>query len=35
VPAVAFGGAVFYWAIFVKLLGVNQPVGSLWRSLLS
>ena len=35
VPAVAIGGAVFYWAIFVKLLGVNQPVGSLWRSLLS
>ncbi|HEX2552315.1 MAG TPA: tripartite tricarboxylate transporter TctB family protein [Microvirga sp.] len=35
VPVIAIGGAVLYWAIFVKLLGVNQPVGSLWRGILS
>jgi hypothetical protein len=35
IPITAIGGAVLYWAIFVKLLGVNQPVGSLWHSLLS
>jgi hypothetical protein len=35
VPAVAIGGAILYWAIFVKLLGVNQPAGSLWQGLLS
>ena len=35
VPAIAVGGAVVYWAVFVKLLGVNQPVGSLWQGLLS
>lgn len=34
VPVVAIGGAVLYWAIFAKLLGVNQPVGSLWKGLL-
>ena len=35
VPVIALGGSALYWAIFVKLLGVNQPVGSLWRGLLS
>ncbi len=35
VPVTAVGGAVLYWAIFVKLLGVNQPAGSVWRGLLS
>ncbi|WP_029352186.1 tripartite tricarboxylate transporter TctB family protein [Bosea sp. 117] len=29
VPVAAVGGAVLYWAIFVKLLGVNQPAGLL------
>ncbi|AYD03653.1 tripartite tricarboxylate transporter TctB family protein [Neorhizobium sp. NCHU2750] len=29
VIAAAVGGGVLYWAIFVKLLGVNQPAGSL------
>lgn len=33
IPAAAIGGAIFYWAIFVKLLGVNQPVGSLFQGL--
>ena len=33
VPAAAIGGGVFYWAIFVKLLGVHQPVGSLFQGL--
>jgi putative tricarboxylic transport membrane protein len=33
VPAAAIGGAVLYWAIFVKLLGVNQPVGTLFRGM--
>lgn len=33
VPAAAIGGGVFYWAIFVKLLGVHQPVGSLIQGL--
>ncbi|EUB99498.1 hypothetical protein PMI07_005779 [Rhizobium sp. CF080] len=33
VPAAAIGGAVFYWAIFVKLLGVNQPMGSIFQGL--
>lgn len=27
VPAVALGGALFFWAMFVKLLGVQQPAG--------
>lgn len=27
----ALGGAVLYWSVFVKLLGVNQPVGAIWR----
>lgn len=31
--AAAFGGGIFYWAIFVKLLGVNQPVGSIFQGL--
>ena len=35
VPVTAIGGAVLYWAIFVKLLGVNQPIGTLWQSLVS
>lgn len=29
VPAAAIGGAVLYWAVFVKLLAVNQPAGIL------
>jgi putative tricarboxylic transport membrane protein len=33
VPVAAIGGAVLYWAIFVKLLGVNQPVGILFRGM--
>jgi putative tricarboxylic transport membrane protein len=35
VPVTAIGGAVLYWAIFVKLLGVNQPTGTIWQGLLS
>jgi putative tricarboxylic transport membrane protein len=35
VPVTAIGGAVLYWAIFVKLLGVNQPTGALWQGMLS
>jgi putative tricarboxylic transport membrane protein len=35
VPAAAVGGGVLYWAIFVKLLGVNQPVGALFQGLFS
>jgi len=31
--AAAVGGGIFYWAIFVKLLGVNQPMGSLFQGL--
>jgi len=34
-PAAAIGGAVLYWAIFVKLLGVNQPPGVLFQGLFS
>ncbi|UXN57090.1 tripartite tricarboxylate transporter TctB family protein [Phyllobacterium zundukense] len=33
VLAAAVGGAVFYWAIFVKLLGVHQPAGSLFQGM--
>jgi len=33
VPAAATGGGLFYWAIFVKLLGVNQPMGSIFQGL--
>ena len=33
VVAAAVGGAVFYWAIFVKLLGVHQPVGSFFQGM--
>jgi putative tricarboxylic transport membrane protein len=29
VPAIAAGGALLYWMIFVKLLGVPQPTGLL------
>lgn len=32
-PAAAIGGGVFYWAVFVKLLGVNQPMGSIFQGL--
>lgn len=35
VLAAAAGGGIFYWAIFVKLLGVNQPAGSLFQGLFS
>lgn len=35
VPVAAIGGAVLYWAVFVKLLGVNQPVGTLFQGLFS
>ncbi|MDB5526599.1 MAG: tctB [Rhizobium sp.] len=31
--AAAIGGGVFYWAIFVKLLGVHQPVGLIFQGL--
>jgi hypothetical protein len=34
VPAAAVGGAVLYWAVFVKLLGVNQPLGILLQGLM-
>jgi putative tricarboxylic transport membrane protein len=33
IPAAAIGGGVFYWAIFVKLLGVHQPMGSIFQGL--
>ncbi|MCL6707170.1 tripartite tricarboxylate transporter TctB family protein [Pseudomonas sp. R2.Fl] len=33
IPVAAIGGGIFYWAIFVKLLGVNQPVGVLFQGL--
>jgi len=35
VPVAAIGGAVLYWAVFVKLLGVNQPAGTLFQGLFS
>lgn len=35
VLAAAIGGGVLYWAIFVKLLGVKQPMGSLFQGLFS
>ncbi|MDQ0346657.1 tripartite tricarboxylate transporter TctB family protein [Ancylobacter vacuolatus] len=35
VPAAALGGATLYWAIFVKLLGVHQPAGTLFQGWLS
>lgn len=34
-PTAALGGATLYWAIFVKLLGVHQPAGSLFQGWLS
>lgn len=34
-PAAALGGATLYWAIFVKLLGVHQPAGTLFQGWLS
>jgi putative tricarboxylic transport membrane protein len=33
IPAAALGGGVFYWAIFVKLLGVHQPMGSIFQGM--
>lgn len=33
IPAAAIGGGLFYWAIFVKLLGVHQPMGSIFQGL--
>ncbi|NTS33316.1 tripartite tricarboxylate transporter TctB family protein [Phyllobacterium sp. BT25] len=33
VPVAAIGGGIFYWAVFVKLLGVHQPAGSLVQGL--
>ncbi len=33
VAAAAIGGGVFYWAVFVKLLGVHQPMGSIFQGL--
>lgn len=35
VPVAAIGGALFYWAVFVKLLGVPQPAGILFQGLFS
>ncbi|MCB4770131.1 tripartite tricarboxylate transporter TctB family protein [Ancylobacter sp. Lp-2] len=35
VPVAALGGAALYWAVFVKLLGVSQPVGTLFQGLFS
>ncbi|MCJ8142888.1 tripartite tricarboxylate transporter TctB family protein [Ancylobacter sp. A5.8] len=35
VPLTAIGGALLYWAVFVKLLGVNQPAGLLFQGWLS
>jgi hypothetical protein len=35
VPVSALGGALLYWAVFVKLLGVNQPVGAIWKGFMS
>jgi len=34
-PVAAIGGALLYWAVFVKLLGVNQPAGTLFEGLFS
>lgn len=34
-PTAALGGATLYWAIFVKLLGVHQPAGTLFQGWLS
>ena len=33
IPAAATGGGVLYWAIFVKLLDVHQPMGSIFQGL--
>lgn len=33
IPVAAIGGGVLYWAIFVKLLGVHQPMGSIFQGL--
>ena len=32
-PVIALGGAVFFWLLFVRLLGIGQPEG-LWQKLL-
>lgn len=32
-PAASIGGGIFYWAVFVKLLGVHQPAGSLFQGM--
>ncbi|MEP7454023.1 tripartite tricarboxylate transporter TctB family protein [Phyllobacterium sp. SB3] len=34
VPVAAIGGGLLYWAIFVKLLGVHQPAGTIFQGLL-
>ena len=34
-PTAALGGATLYWAIFVKLLSVHQPAGTLFQGWLS
>ncbi|MEK1886196.1 MAG: tripartite tricarboxylate transporter TctB family protein [Phyllobacterium sp.] len=34
VLAASIGGGVLYWAVFVKLLGVHQPVGALFQGLI-
>jgi hypothetical protein len=34
VPVAAMGGALLYWAIFVRLLGVSQPAGTIFHGLL-
>lgn len=33
-PAIALAGAVFFWLLFVRLLGIGQPEG-IWRRLLA
>lgn len=33
IPVAAIGGGVFYWTVFVLLLGVHQPSGSLFEGL--
>lgn len=33
IPAAAIGGGILYWAIFVKLLDVHQPMGSIFQGL--
>lgn len=33
-PAIALGGALFFWLLFVRLLGIGQPEG-IWQKLLA